>query len=101
MLEPGRLLLYGGTSVDGKPVNDGYVLEVASMRWHCMYFGDPEELPSTGPMAVLQESKLYNLTSGAGKSSMRYPFVLFVHFAASMISCSKQTRADFDTGWNS
>ena len=52
-METGKLLLYGGVSADGKPINDGYVLEVASMKWHCIYLGDPDILPATGPMAVL------------------------------------------------
>jgi len=35
----GRLLLYGGTGADGKPLGDAWVLDVATLTWECLYDG--------------------------------------------------------------
>lgn len=39
---PGHVLLYGGFGADGKPVDDAYLLDVATLQWSKVYNGHPD-----------------------------------------------------------
>ncbi|CAD7704939.1 unnamed protein product [Ostreobium quekettii] len=69
-VEPGSLLLYGGLGPDGKPLNDAYTLDVATMEWTMVYYGDPGLVLSHGAPAALVDRKLVTLNAGAGSPKL-------------------------------
>ena len=45
---PGQVFVCGGAGADGRPLNDGLVLVVASLVWQCLYCGSPDLLAQGG-----------------------------------------------------
>lgn len=69
-IKPEQLFMYGGFAADGKPLNDGWLLDMTTMTWSCMYFGHTDLVLPTGSVACLMPSedtyRLVVLNSGAG-----------------------------------
>jgi dynein heavy chain len=66
----GRLFLYGGMDVSGKPLNDGWILDVASMTWELVFNGHSDLVLPTGSIATLVGSRLVMLNSAAGSPKL-------------------------------
>ena len=62
----GKVFLYGGLDVAGKPLNDGWLLDIATMSWEQVFNGHSDLVIPTGSIATLVGSKLVMLNSGAG-----------------------------------
>lgn len=52
----GQLFLYGGFGGDGRPVNDGWVLDVTYHTWHCAYCGSPDLVGPAGRFSFMPQS---------------------------------------------
>jgi hypothetical protein len=60
----GQLLLYGGFGVDGRPIDDAYLFNVAALQWSKVYNGHAN--------LVGQEGKRKAATSGGGIVTRRH-----------------------------
>lgn len=54
--DEGHLLLYGGFGVDGKPLDDAYLFDVATLQWSKVYNGHPDLIGPEGKLVVAQEA---------------------------------------------
>lgn len=50
----GQVLLYGGFGVDGKPLDDAYILDVATLQWAKVFNGHPDLVGQEGRFAWVQ-----------------------------------------------
>ena len=66
----GKLFLYGGMDAAGKPLNDGWLLDVATLAWENVFNGHSDLVLPTGSIATLVGSKLVMLNSGAGSPKL-------------------------------
>ncbi|KAI8464229.1 MAG: flagellar alpha dynein [Monoraphidium minutum] len=69
-LAPGQLFLCGGAAADGRPLNDGWVLDVAALTWRCAYAASPDLIAPTGAMLALCDGKLFAVAGSAGSAKL-------------------------------
>jgi dynein heavy chain len=62
----GRLFLYGGIDAASKPLNDGWLLDIATMTWEQVFNGHSDLVMPTGSVATLIGTRLVMLNSGVG-----------------------------------
>ena len=90
----GRLFLYGGLDVAGKPLHDGWILDVASMTWEQVFNGHTDSVIPTGSVATLMGNKLVMLNSGVG--SPKLDLACSLDFAAIRESYNFNTKMKHD-----
>ena len=66
----GKLFLYGGMDTFSKPLNDGWLLDVATLTWELVYLGASDAVLPTGSVGALHRGKLVVLNSNAGSPKL-------------------------------
>ena len=66
----GKLFLYGGVDKDGKPLNDGWLLDIVAMEWQCVYNGHSDLVLPTGSVATLMRGRLVMLNANTGSPKL-------------------------------
>ncbi|MEW5298846.1 MAG: hypothetical protein WDW36_001923 [Sanguina aurantia] len=69
-LSHGKLFLYGGMSQEGKPMNDAWVLDVATRSWEVAFNGHSDAVLPTGSIGTLWRGKLVVLNAGTGSPKL-------------------------------
>ena len=64
------IFLFGGLSVDGAPLNDGWLFNVATGAWSCVYNGHADAALPTGALCCLQGGKLVAVRAAAGSPKL-------------------------------
>lgn len=66
----GKLFLYGGLDSNNKPLNDGWLLDVSTMTWECVFNGHSDLVLPTGSVATLINGRLVTLNSATGSPKL-------------------------------
>ena len=64
------IFLFGGMSADNKPLNDGWLFNVATSTWTCVYNGHPDMALPTGALGCLHDGKLVAINAAAGSPKL-------------------------------
>ena len=64
------IFLAGGLDAAGAPLNDGWLFNVATRAWTCVYNGHSEGALPTGALACLQGGKLVAVCAAAGSPKL-------------------------------
>jgi hypothetical protein len=64
------LLLFGGTSVDGKPFFDAWKYNIQSSKWTCVFNGHSELAAPAGVLACMPSGHLATVNAAPGSSKL-------------------------------
>jgi archaellum component FlaC len=64
------IFMFGGTAVDGKPLNDGWVFNTVTHIWSCVYNGHSDLALPTGALCCLHAGKLVAVNAAAGSPKL-------------------------------
>lgn len=70
------VFLFGGMAADGRALNDGWLFNVATATWTCVYNGHSDLALPTGALCCLQGSKLVAVNAAAGSPKLDIAAVL-------------------------
>lgn len=69
-LQPGVMLLYGGVTEEGTPLNEAWAFEAQKREWTLVYHADPSLVMPQGALSTIQEGELIAL-SCSGKPTFQ------------------------------
>lgn len=62
--------MFGGMGADGRPLNDGWLFDVGTLTWTCIFNGHSDLAPAGGALCCLQGRRIVALNAAPGSPKL-------------------------------
>jgi dynein heavy chain, axonemal len=67
---PTAFFMFGGMTADNKPLNDGWIFDIKSLSWSCIFNGHSDLALPSGALCCLHGKQLVALNAGTGSPKL-------------------------------
>lgn len=66
----GKLFMHGGLDASNRPLNDGWLFDVPSCTWECVFLGSGEVVLPTGSLATIWRNRVVLVSTAPGSPKL-------------------------------